>query len=240
MYQDKKILATVCARGGSRGVPRKNIRPLGGLPLILHTLREAKRSTYLDAVVVSTDCEEIRSTVQDYGVKVPFLRPAELAGDKVGRTDAVRHALAQQELLDKVSYDVIVDLGVATPLKRSDDIDRCIERLVDSGASNVFTVCPAHRNPYYNMVQVQGGQVTLVSAVDKTLTDRRDAPVVYDMNDGVLAWSRESLMAEQPVINPSSQIHVMPSWRSIDIDEEIDFLIAEAIAEKMNQTPLTS
>lgn len=231
MYQGKKILLTICARGGSKGVKNKNIRLLNGIPVIGYTLELIKKSKYIDGYVISTDSEDIIDVIKRFGFEVKFKRPVELAGDKVGRIDVIKHAARWISENEDLNYDIIVDAGVATPLKNADDLDGCIKLLVDSNSDNVFSVTPSSRNPYYNMVEIIHGRVRPVKDVKTLHIDRQDVPVTYDENDGFNVWKYDMLFSQQSQYNDTSKIYIMPRERSVDIDEEIDFIIAEALAK---------
>jgi CMP-N,N'-diacetyllegionaminic acid synthase len=237
MYKKLNILATVCARGGSKGVKNKNIRALAGKPLIQYTLDLLKRSALIDDYVISTDSDKIISIAKKLGFKVLFKRPAALAGDKVSRMDAIKHAALWMEKHRGRKADIIVDLGVATPLKNKQDLDNCIKMLVDKRASNVFSAAPTARNPYYNMVEVVKGRISIVKKPAGKLVDRRDAPPVYGMNDGILVWRRNVLFGKDPFFGKNARLYVMPMERSVDIDEEFDFLLAEMLLKKGGARP---
>lgn len=232
MYKNNKILVTVCARGGSKGVKNKNIRPLNDRPLIHYTLDLVKKCGLIDDYVVSTDSEEIINIVKKYGLNVYFRRPAELAGDKVSRMQAIKHAVLWMEKNRIGKVDTVVDLGVATPLKSVRDLENSIKLLVDKNASNVFSVTPSDRNPYYNMVEIIGNRISIVKKLKKELTDRRDAPRVYSMNDGILVWRRDILFGKDPFFGKNAKVYIMPMERSVDIDEEFDFFLAETLLKK--------
>jgi len=233
MYKGKTILATICARGGSKGVRNKNIRLLNGKPVIVYSLENVKNSNVIDEYIVSTESEEIIQVVKDAGFDIRFKRPSELAGDKISRIDAIRHAVKWFEQHNNKVFDVIVDIGVATPLKNSEDLDNSVKLLIDSNAGNVFSVCHSVRNPYYNMVEVIDSKVRRVKELG-VITDRRDAPDVYDMNDAYNVWKHDVLFAENCQFNENTSVYVMPRERSIDLDEEEDFLIAEHYLNKSN------
>lgn len=227
MYKNNKILVTVCARGGSRGVKNKNIRLLNNKPLICHTLDILKASPLIDAYVISSDSDEIIKVAQDYGWEVYFKRPKCLAQDKVGRIEAIRHAVRWMENDRKIKYEIIADLGVATPFKTAEDLENCVKLLIDEGASNVFSVSVAQRNPYYNMIEIKRNRVKIVKKLSAEISDRRDAPLVYSLNDGLNVWRRKALFSKHPFFTTTTKAYIMPRERSIDIDEEIDFKIAE-------------
>ena len=136
MYKAQTVLATICARGGSKGVKNKNIRLLCGKPLIIYSLDLIKKSKYIDDYIISTDSDDIIDIVERYGIEIEFKRPKELADDKTSRIDVIRHAVEWVKNNRKKKFDIVADLGVATPLKNLNDLDSSIELLVDSNANN--------------------------------------------------------------------------------------------------------
>jgi CMP-N-acetylneuraminic acid synthetase len=231
MLDRHRIVAIIPARGGSKGVPRKNVKPLAGKPLIAYTIEQALSSRYIDRVIVSTEDEEIAEISKHFGAEVPFLRPAELAGDRVGTVDVLLQAIKWLEEREKDDFDILVLLHVTTPLRTVGDIDGCIEMLIDTRADNVFSVAEAHRNPYFNMVEVgQDGRVAL--AKQGNFVSRQEAPEVYDLNASIYVWWKDVLKREKRVILDKSHIYVMPKERSIDIDDPLDFEIAEFLISR--------
>lgn len=231
-YKENHILATICARGGSKGVKNKNIRLLAGKPLIQYSLELVKQSQLIDEYIVSTDSEAIMDIVKKSGYEIRFKRPDELAGDKVSRIEPIRHAVKWVEHNLQKKFDIIIDFGVATPLKNVEDVDNSLKLLVDSGASNILSVTPCHRNPYFNMVEQIEGKVTKVKQLPQRINDRQSAPQVFDMNDAFNVWRYDVLFSDQPQFNANTKIFIMPRERSIDIDEEMDFTIAEALVKR--------
>jgi CMP-N-acetylneuraminic acid synthetase len=234
MYKGKTILATICARGGSKGVKNKNIKLLNNKPLIEYSLELLKQSSLIDGYIISTESDKIIEVVKNLGYKIEFKRPIELAGDDVSRIDAIKHAVLLKEQTENTCYDIIVDLGVATPLKNANDLDQVIKLCIDNNVENVFSVCPCAKNPYFNMVEVIQDKVKLVKET-YDITARQKAPSVYEMNDGFNIWTHTSLFSENSQFNNSTKIYIMPRLRSIDIDEEEDFLLAELILNKKNK-----
>lgn len=234
MYKNKTILATICARGGSKGIKNKNIKLLNNKPLIEYSLDLLKHSSLIDGYIISTESDEIIEVVKKLGYKIEFKRPTELAGDDISRIDAIKHAVLFKEQTENTSYDIIVDLGVATPLKTVYDLDQVIKLCIDKNVENVFSVCPCAKNPYFNMVEVIEDKVKLVKETYE-ITARQKAPSVYEMNDGFNAWTHNSLFSENSQFNNSTKIYIMPRLRSIDIDEQDDFMIAELILKKQNK-----
>lgn len=228
MYKRNTILCVIPARGGSKGLPGKNIKQIAGKPLIAYSIEQARQSRYIDRVIVSTDDRRIAGISKFYGAEVPFMRPKELAGDEVGMIDVLLHAMEWAEVKERYSFDILVLLHVTTPLRSVEDIDKSIELLVDKDAQNVFSVTEARRNPYFNMVEVsKGGFVSL--AKKGNYKTRQSAPKVYDMNSSIYVWWKDVLKKEKKTILAGTHIYIMPKERSVDIDDAIDLRIAEAL-----------
>ena len=221
-----KILATICARGGSKGVPGKNIRPLCGKPLIAYTIETAQRCRLIDRIIVSTDSPQIADIARATGAEVPFTRPEELATDDAPKLAAIKHAVRFLETEQGYHSDIIVDLDPTSPLRTAEDVEACIRIVRDEGADNVFSVIKAHRNPYFNMVEVVDGRVQLVKCLASAVVRRQDAPPVYDMNASIYAWKRYALMNNDSLFLETTRIYEMPEWAK-DIDGETDFKFAE-------------
>ncbi|HZQ74392.1 MAG TPA: acylneuraminate cytidylyltransferase family protein [Burkholderiales bacterium] len=219
-------IATICARGGSRGVPGKNLRPLAGKPLIVHTIEQARACAALDAVYVSTDDARIAEVARAAGAEVPFLRPAELATAEAPKMPVIRHLVGELEKRS-VKADRIVDLDPTSPLREIADIERCIEML-DAGTDVVITGYEAEKNPYFNMVeQAPDGFFRLVKQPPAQVHGRQGAPRVYSMNASIYVWHRRTL--DRGLWEGRARLHVMPRERSIDIDSEIDFKLVELL-----------
>jgi len=222
-----KRVCTVLARAGSTGVPGKNSRPIRGLPLVVHSIRHARRSELFDAVVVSTDDPEVRRIAEDEGVELVVTRPAELATATAGKLPAILHAVEQAESMLGTSFDVVVDLDATSPLRVPEDVVAAVELLEHHpDATNVITASPARRSPYFNLVERgPDGTVRLVRPSDPPLLRRQDAPECFDMNASIYVWWRAALEVGKPVVNPRTLLHVMPEERSHDIDTELDWTI---------------
>lgn len=227
MRDGNRVLCVIPARGGSKGVPGKNVRMLCGIPLIAHSIQHALLSESVDRVVVSTDDDDIARAALEAGADVPFRRPAELATDCASSLSALQHAVGALEAEGDI-YGIVVLLHATAPLRTPQDIDCCIDRLLETGADNVISVCPAHRNPYFNMVErKRDGHVGLV--VEGGFDTRQEAPSVWDVNASIYVWSGEALVERPAVLSSKTEIYEMPHERSIDIDDEFDFVVAEAL-----------
>ncbi len=236
---DDKILLTIAARGGSKGVPDKNIRELGGLPLIAYTIRQAKQWGRAAHIVCSTDSERIAQVARQYGAEVPFTRPAELAGDRAGKIGALRHALREMEARSGQRFPIVVDLDVTAPLRKVADIEGAYQLFLAQRPKTLFSVVPARKNPYFNMVeQKPGGYYDLVKKPDAAVLRRQDAAPVYDMNASIYFYDRDYLLDEnnRSALSDRSLVWVMDEALALDIDSEkdlqlLDHLLAKGVIE---------
>ena len=219
-------IATICARGGSRGVPRKNIRPLLGKPLITYTIEQALAHTQIDRVFVSTDSAEIGLVARAAGAEVPFQRPSELASHTAAKLPVIEHLVAWVvEHVGPVAR--IVDLDPTSPLREPCDIDACLA-LLDADTDAVISGYEADKNPYFNMVEASSdGSVKLVKTIPGGVVARQAAPSVYAMNASIYCWHYHSL--SKGLWQGLTRLHVMPRDRSIDIDDPIDFALVELL-----------
>lgn len=219
-------IATICARGGSVGIPGKNLRPLHGRPLIAHTIAQALDCREIGRVFVSTDDPRIADAARRYGAEVPFLRPAELATSSAPKLPVIRHLVESVEAAG-VAVTRIVDLDPTSPLRLASDIVACLG-LLDAETDTVITGYPAEKNPYFNMVEERGdGSYGLVKPMPDGPASRQQAPVVYAMNASVYVWHRHTLA--KGLWDGRTRLHVMPRERSIDIDTPIDFRLVELL-----------
>lgn len=226
-------IVTICARGGSLGVPGKNIRPLCGKPLIAWTIEQAFASKVADRVFVSTDSEDIAAVARRWGAEVPFLRPAELATSSVGKLPVIVHLV---EWVEAHAGPVarVIDLDPTSPLRDVADIQAC-DAMLDGGADLVITGYESDKNPYFNMVERKpDGTCERVCIPPVEVLGRQSAPAVYAMNASIYAWRRASLRGS---LWQSGRIllHVMPRERSVDIDAPIDFDFVELLMKRKLQ-----
>jgi CMP-N,N'-diacetyllegionaminic acid synthase len=224
------VIATVCARGGSKGLPGKNLRSFAGKPLIEHTIAHALACADVDAVYVSTDDPQIAQVARAAGATVPYMRPAELATDEAGKLPVVEHLVAHLEQQGALIRRV-VDLQPTSPLRESADIAMALA--AHPQAQLVVSVSEAADNPYFNLVEAgQDGFVHLCKG-DGTLR-RQDAPPVYALNGSIYVWRREalSLAAKHGLFSVPAAPFVMPRWKSVDIDTLDDFEHAQWLFER--------
>ena len=223
-----KATAFIFARGGSKGLPGKNIRPLGGKPLIAWSIEHALSVKQIERVFVSTDSEEIAAVAREYGAEVPFIRPAELARDDSPEWLAWRHAL--NYLLEKEGAlpEVMVSVPTTAPLRLPIDIENCLDEYEKGNVDMVVTVTDAHRSPYFNMVKTNlDGTVGLVIPPRSLISRRQDAPAVYDMATVAYVIRPEFVMSYNAVFEGRVRAVHVPNNRAIDIDTLADFQMAE-------------
>ena len=224
-----KALFVIPARGGSKGIPHKNIKLLGGKPLIGYSVDVARQFADDADICVSTDDEEIASVVRGMGLEVPFLRPAELATDKSGTYEVLLHALDFYRSKG-VEYDVLVLLQPTSPFRKAEDVKAALD-MYSPDIDMVVTVKEASSNPYYNCYEKDENGFLAISKGDGKFTRRQDAPKVWEYNGAVYVINVASLRKMTLGEFRRRRMSVMDSVRSVDLDTEIDWLIAEKLLE---------
>jgi len=223
------ILITLCARGGSKGIPGKNIRHINGAPLIFYSINHAKKFTSLFSadITLSTDSVEIKSVASRYGIQTPYTRPAHLSSDTAGKVETIYDILVYEEKVRGIRYDFILDLDVSSPLRSIIDLVDAFDIIRgDPDALNLFSVNLANRNPYFNMVeQKENGYFSLIKK--SNFLTRQSAPPVYDMNASFYFFKRTFFDIQNPTtISERSLIYIMPHI-CFDLDHPIDFEFME-------------
>jgi N-acylneuraminate cytidylyltransferase len=223
----------IFARGGSKGLPGKNTRPICGKPLIAWAIEHGKAVQRIRRVIVSTDSEEIAAVARHYGAETPFLRPAELARDDSPEWLAWRHALKYLIKEEGKAPDAMVSIPTTAPLRLPVDIENCMDKYAKGGSDMVITVTDAHRNPYFNMVKANDdGTVGLVIPPQSGVTRRQDAPVIFDMATVAYVANPEFVLMHPSVFAGRVRAVHVPIERSIDIDTLLDFELAELLMRK--------
>ncbi len=233
----EKILLTVCARGGSKGVANKNIRLLCGEPLIAHTIKQAKSWGRADKIICSTDSRKIAQIAEDSGATVAFMRPTHLATDKTGKLAVLKHALKAMEKIDKTKYPILVDLDVSAPLRHIEDVEGAYQLFLQKKAHSVVSVTKARRNPYFNMLELKPtGLAVLVKQSSKAFLRRQDVPPIYDMNASIYVYARDFLLnpKTKTCLSKKTFVWEMPESSAFDIDSEFDFQLIEFLVSKGN------
>jgi len=229
------ILLTIVARGGSKGIEKKNIKLLMGKPLIAYTIEQALKWNQAKRIIVSTDSQEIANIAKEYGAEVPFLRPDHLAKDSTPKGAVLKHALIECERQFNEQYDIVVDLDVTSPLRSQKDLDQCLDLFLKSKPKTLFSVVNARKNPYFNMVERNGsGAIALCKTFEKGVMRRQDTPKVYSLNASIYFYNRNYLLeSDMPhAISDQSEIYVMDDISGTDIDQEMDFKFIEFLVKE--------
>lgn len=230
------ILCTICARGGSKGVLKKNIKVLAGKPLIGYSIQQAADSCLFDKIVVSTDDIEIASISKDYGASFCFIRSEELATDECGKLLVIKNALLTSEQEFDQVFETVVDLDVTSPLRSVDDIKQAYNLFFNCSYDNLITAAPARRSPYFNLIELSDdNKVGLSKQPKSSVLRRQDSPKCYDMNASIYIWKRNILLNNNSLFLENTGLYVMPYERSIDIDCEIDFQFVEFLMKLRNR-----
>ncbi len=228
MYKDKKLLGLIPARGGSKGIPHKNIIDLCGKPLISYSIQAALNSRYIDSVIVSTDDEDIAGISRTYGAEVPFMRPAVLASDTSKTVDAVLHSIQWLKSAGR-TYDTLILLQPTQPLRTSADIDSAITEYMDKDCTSLVSVSVVNDNPLL-IRSIRNG--LLVPLLSSTSTCRRqDMPEYYRVN-GCIYINEISGITPETSFNDNLLPFIMDRSHSVDIDEYCDLALAEYYISK--------
>lgn len=230
-----KVIAFIFARGGSKGLPGKNVRMICGKPMIAWAIEQAKAVSRISRVIVSTDSEDIAAVARHHGAETPFMRPEELARDDSPEWLSWRHALHYLQNEDGLP-DVMVSIPVTAPLRESGDIERCLDDFILGGADIVVTVSAAHHSPYFNMVKLNKENIAeLVIPPTGNISRRQDAPPVYNMATVAYIADPKFVLTKNAMFEGCVRAVEVPSERAIDIDTLLDFQIAECLMERAIQ-----
>lgn len=220
------IVASVCARGGSKGIPRKALRLLQGHPLVGRAVLCARQTSKIERVVVSTDDEDIAQVARQYGAEVPFIRPLSLAQDESPKWDVFRHLVESFEIIVGRRIEILVDLDVSVPLRTPATVSACVNALQASAADIVVTAYQADRNPYFNMVELDAeGNARIVKPSLGPVHNRQAAAPVFALSPAVYAIRRDVLWRCQHWSEARMRVHVLPREEAWDADSELDFRI---------------
>jgi len=227
------VLGAIFARGGSKGLARKNVRNLAGKPLIAYAIEAGLKASSIDEVIVSTDDEEIAAVSRKYGAKVPFMRPRELATDDSPELLSWKHAISAMQEQIKKEIDIFVSIPTTSPLREVEDIERCVRRLKKGSADIVITVKKAERNPYFNMVAIdEKACARLLIPGQGSIGSRQQAPAVYDMTTVAYAARASYISKVSSLFEGRVEAEIIPRQRALDIDTLFDFEVAEFLMLK--------
>lgn len=233
------VLGVIPVRGGSKRIPRKNLKQVGGKPLVAHAVEQAEEAATLDEVVVSTDDDEIRQVAREYGGNAPFERPAELATDTAPSAAAVEHALSWFEDERDETFGTVAKIQATTPRRTAADIDGAIERLRDADADSVCSVAEWQTPPTWAVCEGDEGLESFFAESSLWTDDRiprsQDVPTLYYPNGAVFAANREAFRDAEGFYTEHTVGYEMPPERSIDVDEPFDLRLVRALAEYENR-----
>ena len=224
-----KVLATICARGGSKGIPGKNIRLLGGKPMIVYTIEVARRCKAIERVIVSTDDTEIARIARASGAEIPFMRPKELAEDNTPTLPVVRHAVEFLEREQNYTADIVVVLQPTAPLRKTYHIDEALNLLINNpGADSIVSVMevPHQYNPYFVM-KIEDDLLKFYNEDAIKYTRRQSLPKAYSRNGAIYAFRLETLNKKNSLYGDTCLPYVMSFEESANIDTMYDLMMAE-------------
>jgi N-acylneuraminate cytidylyltransferase/CMP-N,N'-diacetyllegionaminic acid synthase len=234
MYKDKRILVVIPARGGSKGLPGKNIRQLIDKPLIAWSINHAQDSKYVDEIFVSTDSREIATVAEQYNVKVPFLRPQELSGDTASSMDVILHTIDTLEKQNK-SFDIVIMVEPTSPLREPIDIDNSIEMLVETyNAESVVGICEVEGAHPDFLVELKNNFLVPYVNKDFTVKRRQDIMPMFFFEGTVYTSFVNSIKKRKNFYHEKTLGYVVPKWKSYEVDDISDFVIIEAILKARN------
>ena len=234
MQGSPKVLGITLARGGSKSIPKKNIKTILGKPLIAYTIIEALKSKLISNYIVSTDDEEIKDISLKCGADVPFMRPPELATDLATSSDAIKHAVRYMEEKDSIRYDYIIELMCTNPLKTANDIDECLLKLIKTDADSVIAMHKIEDNHPIRVKKIVNDKIVDFCLPEIPETRRQDLkPDAYIRSGSIYALKREQIMKYNKRYGTiDSRPYILPNERAVNIDNKIDFLMAESLLKE--------
>ena len=231
--KDKSVkpICVIAARGGSKGVPNKNIRKLGDIPLIAHSIKTAISSNLFSSVIVSTENSKIAKISKQYGADVPFLRPKKLATDNASMTDVLLHTITELRKLD-YNFDTIVNRDCTVPFIDNKDIQVAFRKYYSKSCNLVCGVYKQHHNPYFNMMEItKGGYMDFSKKLKKQITGRQNSPIVYQLN-GLFVLNVENFLKTKKFYSTKIIPYEISVEHGFMIDTEFEFQIAEMVTKK--------
>lgn len=232
MINGKRVLAIIPARGGSKGLPGKNIKELCGKPLIAWSIEQAKVCNNIDRVVVSTDDDQIAEVAKKYSAEVPFKRPGELANDTASTINVIFHAIDWFREHEDYRPGYVLLLQPTSPLRTREDIDGAIQMLMDKKALAIVSVCETDHHPWWSNRLPEDGNMNDFLRPDIPNNRRQDLPMFYRLNGGIYLADTDYLHKYNGFLGPDTFAYKMPKNRSVDIDSDLDFKLAALLMEK--------
>lgn len=235
MINGKTVLAIIPARGGSKGIPQKNIKLLAGKPLIAWTLENAKKSKYIDRIIVSTDSQEIANVSLKYGAEAPFIRPRELAADETPSSEVIVHTIKWFEINRNQKFNVFILLQPTSPLRNGNQIDSALENFISNSNNKcLVSVKEVEESPYWMKIIDDDYYLKNFTLKQNNFTRRQDLPKIYILNGAIYIMTTSDFMNYKSFDVDKTVPFIMDKKSSIDIDNELDFEIAEYLFKKRN------
>lgn len=235
MINGKKVIGIVPARGGSKGLPGKNIKELLGKPLIAWSIEAGRDSTYIDTLLVTTDDERIALIAKEFGAEVPFLRPAELANDSATSVDVVAHAIDFMQSRGE-HFDIVVLLEPTSPLREPQDIDKALELMADGVATSVVSICEAEStHPAFMFRMESQGLIQSMQSDGFKVLRRQELEPAFFLDGSVYASDIGTLLARKTFCHERTKGLKLPKWKSPEIDDIVDFMLVEAILKHRSE-----
>ena len=232
MINGKRVLAIIPARGGSKGLPGKNIKELWGKPLIAWSIEQAKSCSDIDRIVVSTDDREIAEVAKKYGAEVPFMRPAELSSDTAATINVIFHTIEWLKKYQDYQAKYILLLQPTSPLRTVKDIENAIQTLKDKNARAVVSVCETDHHPWWSNTLPEDGNMKDFLRAEILNKRRQDLPVFYRLNGSIYLAETDYLHEYNGFLGTGTFAYKMPKKRSVDIDSDLDFKLATLLLEE--------
>jgi|TARA_B100000530_G_scaffold113085_2_gene70659 N-acylneuraminate cytidylyltransferase len=221
-------VALICARGGSKGLPGKNLKILDGDPLIVRAIKQIKQIDRIDRILVSTDSRGIAEVAISAGAEVPFMRPSELAEDDSPEWEVWRHAVTYLKEVEGDCPDLLMVVPPTAPLRSKDDLESILDEYERGQADIVITVTDAHRSPYFNQVKIGDlGLASLAIHPKTSITRRQDTPEIFDVTTVAYVARPEFIMEKEGIFEGDVRTVFVPKERALDIDTDLDFRLAE-------------
>lgn len=232
MYNNKRFLAIIPARSGSKGLKDKNIKKLNGKPMIAYTIEAASKSGIFDNIVVSTDSQAYADIAKAYGASVPFLRPDYLASDEATTNDVTVYTISKLKQ-SGFSYDYLMILQPTSPLRQPEDVIGAVKLLFEKDATSIVSVCEVEHPPLY--INTLDEKLSMNGFLAKDVKTRRQLlPKYYRLNGAIYLCEVEHYLSDGDLYSEKSYAYIMDKNRSIDIDDEFDFIIAENLMNTLN------
>ena len=233
MYKDNRFVAIIPARSGSKGLKDKNIKLLNGKPMVAYTIEEAVKSKIFDDIIVSTDSKIYAEIAERYGAKVPFLRPEELATDTAATRDVIVDTIQRLKSLGK-EYDYLMILQPTSPLRRAEDIVKAVDLLYKKDALSVVSICEAEHSPLY--MNVLEESLSLHNFISNNMpTRRQELRQYYRLNGAIYLCAVDYYVQNGDLYSEESYAYVMQKENSIDIDDEVDFILSEILLKQKSR-----